>query len=74
MKVVVYPNYIAIIGGSQINAIDLAAAVAYVGHDVIVFGIEGVLVDYIEKKGFASFLLAGCATARRLHVSPSFGR
>ncbi len=68
MKVLVYPNDIAILGGSQINAIDLAAAVAYGGHEVIVFGIEGVLVDYIEQKGLRF------VPARRLRYRPAPSR
>ncbi|WFU50066.1 glycosyltransferase [Sinorhizobium terangae] len=46
----VYPHDLSI-GGSQINAIDLAAAVAEAGHDVIVYGIPGPLVSYIEERG-----------------------
>ncbi len=68
MKILVYPNDIAILGGSQINAIDLAAAVAYAGHEVIVFGIEGVLVDYIEQKGLRF------VPARRLRYRPAPSR
>ena len=68
MRVLVYPNDIAIIGGSQINAIDLAAATAYAGHEVTVFGIEGVLVDYIEKKGLRF------VPARRLRYRPAPSR
>jgi glycosyltransferase involved in cell wall biosynthesis len=68
VRVLVYPNDIAIIGGSQINAIDLAAAVAYAGHEVTVFGIEGVLVDYIAKKGLRF------VPARRLRYRPAPSR
>jgi glycosyltransferase involved in cell wall biosynthesis len=39
------------IGGSQINAIDLAAGAAEAGHDVIVYGVEGPLVDHIAARG-----------------------
>ncbi|KQV70294.1 hypothetical protein ASC90_09260 [Rhizobium sp. Root1220] len=39
------------LGGSQINAIDLAAGVAQRGHDVTVYGIPGPLVDYIRERG-----------------------
>jgi L-malate glycosyltransferase len=39
------------IGGSQINAIDLAAGAADAGHEVIVYGRRGPLVDYIESRG-----------------------
>ena len=50
MRLLVYPHDLSI-GGSQINAIDLAASAAEAGHDVIVYGIPGPLVDYIERKG-----------------------
>jgi glycosyltransferase involved in cell wall biosynthesis len=50
MRLLVYPHDLSI-GGSQINAIDLAAGVANAGHDVVVYGIPGPLVDYIEQRG-----------------------
>ncbi|WP_112662169.1 glycosyltransferase [Microvirga flavescens] len=50
MRILVYPHDLAI-GGSQINAIDLAAGIAVAGHEVMVYGIEGPLVDYIEERG-----------------------
>ena len=40
MKVVVYPHRLEI-GGSQLNAIELAGAVRDLGHEVIVFGQPG---------------------------------
>lgn len=48
MRLVVYPHDLSI-GGSQINAIDLAAAAAAAGHEVIVYGQPGPLVDYIRE-------------------------
>jgi glycosyltransferase involved in cell wall biosynthesis len=50
MKVVVYPHQL-IIGGSPINAIDLAAAIGELGHEVIVYALPGPLEDYIAAKG-----------------------
>lgn len=50
MRVLVYPHELAI-GGSQINAIDLAAGVAAAGHEVFVYGIPGPLTSYIEERG-----------------------
>ena len=50
MRILVYPHTLSI-GGSQINAIDLAAGVAEAGHEVIVYGIPGPLVEYIEQRG-----------------------
>jgi glycosyltransferase involved in cell wall biosynthesis len=50
MRILVYPHDLNI-GGSQINAIDLAALHAEDGHDVVIYGIEGPLVDYVAGKG-----------------------
>lgn len=50
MRIVVYPHEL-IIGGSPINAIDLAAEVAARGHDVSIYGVPGPLVEYIAGKG-----------------------
>ena len=50
MRLIIAPHDLGI-GGSQINAIDMAAGVADAGHDVTVFGVPGPLVEYIERKG-----------------------
>ncbi|MHA6692430.1 glycosyltransferase family 4 protein [Devosia sp. A449] len=50
MKIIVYPHELTI-GGSQINAIDLAASVAAKGHNVIIYGTDGPLVPYIRELG-----------------------
>ena len=51
MRVLVYPHELAI-GGSQINAIDLAAAVRDLGHEAVVYAQPGPLVDYVrDEKG-----------------------
>jgi glycosyltransferase involved in cell wall biosynthesis len=50
LRILVYPHDLGI-GGSQINAIDLAAGVAAAGHEVIVYGIPGPLEAYIAKRG-----------------------
>lgn len=50
MRVLVYPHRLEI-GGSQINAIELAAAVRDLGHDVLVFGQPGALVERIGDLG-----------------------
>ena len=50
MKVVVYPHQL-VIGGSPINAIDLAAAIGELGHEVIVYALPGPLEEYIVAKG-----------------------
>lgn len=50
MRVVVYPHRLEI-GGSQINAIELAGAVQALGHEVIVFGQPGGLVERVTAMG-----------------------
>lgn len=50
MRLLVAPHDLGI-GGSQINAIDLAAGAAEAGHDVIVYGRPGPLVERIESYG-----------------------
>lgn len=67
MRLLVYPHDLSI-GGSQINAIDLAAGVANAGHEVVVYGIPGPLIDYIEQRGLR-FL-----PARRLRYRPAPSR
>lgn len=67
MKILVYPHDLSI-GGSQINAIDLAAGAAAAGHDVVVYGIPGPLVPYVEKRGLRFI------PARRLRYRPAPSR
>jgi glycosyltransferase involved in cell wall biosynthesis len=50
MRLLVAPHDLQL-GGSQINAIDLAAGAAEAGHDVLVYGKSGPLVDHIESRG-----------------------
>lgn len=50
MRILVYPHDLGL-GGSQLNAIEIAAAVAALGHSVIVFGRPGALNDRIEQLG-----------------------
>ncbi|BCW80743.1 glycosyltransferase family 4 protein [Arthrobacter sp. NicSoilC5] len=50
MKILVYPHDLKM-GGSQMNAIEIAAAVQGQGHDVVVFGQPGPLVEYIGDLG-----------------------
>jgi glycosyltransferase involved in cell wall biosynthesis len=67
VRILVYPHSLAI-GGSQINAIDLAAGVAAAGHEVIVYGIAGPLEDYIRQRGLRF------EPARRLRYRPAPSR
>lgn len=50
MRILVYPHQLAM-GGSQINAIELAAAVRDRGHQVTITAPDGVLVPMIESLG-----------------------
>ncbi|WP_322760155.1 glycosyltransferase [Frankia sp. Cr2] len=46
MRILVYPHMMEI-GGSQLNAVELAGAVRDLGHEVTVFGVPGPLVDTV---------------------------
>lgn len=48
MRVLVYPHDLGI-GGSQLNAIELAAGVRDLGHDVAVFGAPGTLTRRVQE-------------------------
>ncbi|AFR29210.1 glycosyltransferase family 4 protein [Arthrobacter sp. Rue61a] len=50
MRLLIYPHELAM-GGSQINAIELAAAVRDFGHEVVVFATPGVLLDRVAELG-----------------------
>ncbi|MBB2985740.1 glycosyltransferase [Terracoccus luteus] len=50
MRVVVYPHDLGL-GGSQLNAVELAGAVRDLGHDVVVYGRPGALVGRVEQLG-----------------------
>lgn len=50
MRVVVHPHTMEI-GGSQLNAVECAAAVRDLGHDVLVYGRPGALVATVERLG-----------------------
>lgn len=50
MRILVYPHDLEI-GGSQLNAIELAAAVRDLGHEVVVFGRRGALNARIDELG-----------------------
>ena len=48
MRIAVYPHMLEI-GGSQLNAVELAAAVRDLGHEVLVFGQPGPLVERVRE-------------------------
>ena len=50
MRVLVYPHAMEL-GGSQLNAIELAAAVGNRGHQVIVLSEDGPLVEAVHRLG-----------------------
>jgi glycosyltransferase involved in cell wall biosynthesis len=50
MRILVYPHELSI-GGSQLNAVELAAAVRDLGNEVAVFGAPGPLAGHIEDLG-----------------------
>ncbi|MDJ0312316.1 glycosyltransferase [Arthrobacter sp. H35-D1] len=50
MRILVYPHDMAI-GGSQLNAIELAAGVKKLGHEVVVYGQPGPLVERVKELG-----------------------
>lgn len=50
MRIAVYPAHLEV-GGSQMNAVDLAAAVAALGHEVVVVGQPGALTGRIADLG-----------------------
>src|SRR3954452_530309 len=67
MRLLIAPHDLGI-GGSQSNAIDLAAAAARAGHDVVVYGMPGPLGDHIESLGLEWI------GARRLRYRPAPSR
>jgi glycosyltransferase involved in cell wall biosynthesis len=67
VRLLVAPHELAI-GGSQINAIDLAAGAAAAGHEVLVYGVPGPLVGYVEQCGLEYI------PARRLKYRPAPSR
>lgn len=50
MRILVYPHDLDM-GGSQMNAIELAAAVRDLGHECVIYGRPGVLCERIEELG-----------------------
>ncbi|MHB1063940.1 MAG: glycosyltransferase [Georgenia sp.] len=69
MRILVFPHSMEV-GGSQKNAIDLATALVGRGHDVVVFGPDGELVDVLRERG----LTYRPAPTPRLRPSPAVMR
>jgi glycosyltransferase involved in cell wall biosynthesis len=67
VKLLIYPHRLEI-GGSQINAIDLAAAMRERGHDVLVFAQLGPAAALVEERGLR------LVPAPAGSPSPSFAR
>ena len=66
LSILVYPHAMEV-GGSQLNAIELAAAVRDLGHRVAVIGEDGPLVDRVQALGLEHLPLP----ARRRRPSPA---
>jgi glycosyltransferase involved in cell wall biosynthesis len=64
VRILVYPHTMEL-GGSQLNAVELAAAVRDRGHDVLVVSEGGPLVSIVESLGLERIRLAGGARRRR---------
>jgi len=69
MRVLVYPHAMEL-GGSQLNAIELAAAVRDLGHSVTVYAEDGPLVDYVHELGLPYIR----AATSRLRPGPAIAR
>jgi glycosyltransferase involved in cell wall biosynthesis len=71
MKILVHPHHMEV-GGSQLNAIELADAVHKLGHEVVLYAPPGVLVEEVRRRGLELIL---APAERRLVPSPtSVGR
>lgn len=66
MKIIIYPHAMNV-GGSQLNAIELGAAVRDRGHEVAVLGEEGPLAARVEALGMELVPIS----ARRRRPSPT---
>jgi glycosyltransferase involved in cell wall biosynthesis len=66
LRILVYPHGMHV-GGSQLNAIELAAAVRDLGHEVAVIGEPGPLVDRVTALGMEHIPIS----ARRRRPSPT---
>ncbi|MCY4726967.1 glycosyltransferase family 4 protein [Nocardioides sp. STR2] len=64
MRVIVYPHAMEL-GGSQLNAIELASGVQALGHDVTLYADPGDLVSYAQARGLEVI------TRRRSPLCPS---
>ena len=69
MKILVYPHAMEI-GGSQLNAIELAGAVRDLGHEVAVIGEPGPLVELVTRLGLEHLSLP----VERRRPSPTVAR
>src|SRR5688500_12776873 len=69
LNILVYPHDMAM-GGSQLNAIELAAAVRDLGHTVAVVGDDGPLVRMVRDLGLRHVPIP----ASRRRPSPSVAR
>lgn len=68
MRILVYPHTMEI-GGSQLNAVELAGAVRDRGHDVVVYSEDGPLVDMVRRLGLPHVLRRDSSTTPGLGTS-----
>lgn len=69
MRILVYPHSMEM-GGSQLNAVELAGAIRDRGHAVGVFGPDGPLVDAVHSRGLSHVV----APVPRVRPSPAVMR
>ncbi|HEX7805533.1 MAG TPA: glycosyltransferase family 4 protein [Cellulomonas sp.] len=69
MRILVYPHSMEM-GGSQLNAVELAGAIRDRGNDVGVFGPDGPLVDAVHGRGLSHVV----APVPRVRPSPAVMR
>ncbi len=63
MKALVYPHATGI-GGSQLNAVEIASAVRDLGHEMLIVSRPGPLVEKIRQLGLPHVLLDERAVRR----------
>ncbi|AWB96307.1 group 1 glycosyl transferase [Agromyces badenianii] len=67
MKILVHPHLMEV-GGSQLNAIELADAVRRRGHEVVLYAPPGELVEEVHRRGLELIL---APSTRRMTPSPA---
>jgi glycosyltransferase involved in cell wall biosynthesis len=68
LRILVYPHAMEL-GGSQLNALELAGAVRDLGHEVVVLGEDGPLLAVVEKLGLERLPLDAARRRPSLHTA-----